>query len=97
MLNNPNPIVTDPVPAKIFDKLHVYSLNATQEADGTGMIYLELIPCNNSGEFAPVSEKITCPLSPATLQAIPELKTAFDAIIAAISPTKAWLNSQNNI
>jgi hypothetical protein len=97
MLNNPIPIVTEPIPAKIFDKLHPYSLHVIQESNGYGSIYLELIPCNASGEFAGISQKITCPLTSGILQAVPELQTAFDAVIAAIQPTKLWLDSQNNI
>jgi hypothetical protein len=30
MLTNPNPITTEPVAAKTFDKLHLYSLTAIQ-------------------------------------------------------------------
>ena len=97
MIDNPNPIVTSPVPSKTFDKLHPYYLSATQNIDGTGSITIELIPCNENGEVATTSEKITCPLSPEILQQVPELQTAFDTILAAIPATKAWLNSQNNI
>ena len=97
MINNPNPITTEPVPSKVFDKLHPYYLSVTQNIDGTGTIAIELIPCNENGEVAPVSEKIICPLTTDSLQAVPELQSAYNAVIAAIPATKAWLNSQNNI
>ena len=95
MLTNPNPIQTEPVPAKVFDKLHLYSLNAIQPTGDSGSITVELLPATDSGELATGDrvQRMSCPLYPA-LNEVPELATAFAAVIAAIPATQAWLAAQ---
>jgi hypothetical protein len=96
MLNNPTPLTTEPVPAKVFDKLHVYSLSAIQPTADSGSITVELLPATESGELASGDfiQRLTCPLNPA-IQEVPELAAAFAAVLAAIPATQAWLNQQN--
>ena len=96
MLTNPTPITTEPVPAKVFDKLHVYSLSAIQPTADSGSITVELLPATQSGELATGDnvQRISVPLYPA-MNDVPELAAAFAAIIAAIPATQSWLASQS--
>ncbi len=96
MLNNPTPLTTEPVPAKVFDKLHVYSLSAIQPTADSGSITVELLPATESGELASGDnvQRISAPLYPA-MSEVPELAAAFQAVLAAIPATQAWLNAQN--
>ena len=96
MLTNPNPIETPAVAAKVYDRLHVYSLSAIQPTADSGSITVELLPATADGELANGSlvQKMTAPLTPEIMVAVPELKAAFDAVIAAIPATQAYLASQ---
>jgi hypothetical protein len=96
MLDNPNPITVEPIPAKVFDKLHVYSLMAIQPSADSGSITVELLPATESGELATGDkvQRISAPLYPAITE-VPELAAAFQAVLAAIPATQAWLNAQN--
>ena len=96
MLTNPTPITTEPIPAKVFDKLHVYSLMAIQPTADSGSITVELLPATESGELATGDkvQRISAPLYPA-MSEVPELAAAFQAVLAAIPATQAWLNAQN--
>jgi uncharacterized protein YecA (UPF0149 family) len=96
MLTNPNPITTEPVEAKVYDRLHVYTLNAIQPTADSGSITVELLPATADGELANGSlvQKMTAPLTPEIMQAVPELAAAFQAVIAAIPATQAYLAAQ---
>jgi hypothetical protein len=96
MLTNPNPIQTEPVPAKTFDKLHLYSISAIHPTADTGSIQVELLPATAEGELATGDnvQRLSVSLYPALLE-VPELAAAFNAIVAAIPATQAWLASQN--
>lgn len=95
MLTNPNPIQTEPVPAKVYDKLHPYSLSVMHPTPDSGSVTIELLPATDSGELADGShvQRMSCPLYPA-LNEVPELAAAFAAVIAAIPATQAWLAAQ---
>lgn len=95
MLTNPNPITSEPLPAKVFDKLHVYSLSAIQPTADSGSITVELLPATADGELATGDrvQRISCPLYPA-MSEVPELAAAFAAVLAAIPATMAWLAAQ---
>jgi len=96
MLTNPTPITTEPVPAKVFDKLHLYSLSAIHPTPTTdsGSITVELLPATADGASGDKLQRLSCPLYPA-LAEVPELAAAFNAVLAAIPATQAWLASQN--
>lgn len=96
MLDNPNPITTEPVAAKVYDKLHLYSLSAIHPTTDSGSITCELLPCTSAGELATGDkvQRISCPLYPA-LSEVPELAAAFAAVLAAIPATQAWLAAQS--
>ena len=95
MLTNPTPITTEPVPAKVFDKLHLYSLSAIHPNQSSGSITCELLPATSSGELASGDnvQRLSVPLYPA-INEVPELAAAFAAVIAAIPATQAWLAAQ---
>jgi hypothetical protein len=95
MLNNPNPIEVPAVAAKVYDKLHLYSLQAIQPTGDSGSITVELLPATADGELATGDnvQRMSCPLYPAITE-VPELAAAFAAVIAAIPATQAWLASQ---
>ena len=95
MLTNPNPIQTEPVPAKVFDKLHLYSLSAMHPTTDSGSITVELLPATADGELATGDnvQRMSCPLYPA-INEVPELAAAFAAVIAAIPATQAWLAAE---
>jgi hypothetical protein len=96
MLTNPNPIETPAVAAKVYDKLHLYTLTAIQPTNDSGSITVELLPATADGELATGDnvQRMSCPLYPAITE-VPELAAAFAAVIAAIPATQAWLASQN--
>jgi hypothetical protein len=96
MLTNPNPIERPAVAAKVYDRLHVYSLNAIQPTAGSGSITVELLPATADGELAPGSlvQKMTAPITDEVLAAVPELAAAFQAVLAAIPATQAYLAQQ---
>jgi len=93
MLNNPNPIETPAVGAKVYDRLHVYTLSAIQPTTDSGSITVELLPATADGELANgwLVQKMTAPLNPEIMQAVPELAAAFEAVLAAIPATQAYL------
>ena len=96
MLTNPNPIETPAVAAKVYDRLHVYTLSAIQPTTESGSITVELLPATADGELANGSlvQKMTAPLDPQIMQAVPELAAAFAAVLAAIPAVLAWQAAQ---
>ena len=96
MLINPTPIETPAVAAKVFDKLHLYTLTAIQPTSDSGSITVELLPATADGELASGDkvQRMSCPLYPA-INEVPELAAAFAAVIAAIPATQAWLAAQS--
>jgi len=98
MLTNPTPIETPAVPAKVYDRLHVYTLSAIQPTADTGSITVELLPATADGELAPGSlvQRMSAPLTPDILAAVPELAAAFAAVLAAIPATQAYLAAQED-
>jgi hypothetical protein len=95
LLPNQTPIETPAVAAKVYDKLHLYSLTAIQPTGDSGSITVELLPATADGELASGDrvQRMSCPLYPA-LNEVPELAAAFAAVIAAIPATQAWLAAE---
>ena len=96
LLPNQTPIETPAVAAKVYDKLHLYSLSAIQPTADSGSITVELLPATESGELATGDkvQRMSCPLYPA-MNEVPELAAAFQAVLAAIPATQAWLAAQS--
>jgi hypothetical protein len=95
LLPNQTPIQTPAVAAKVYDKLHLYSLVAMHPDQNSGSITVELLPSTSAGELASGDnvQRMSCPLYPA-LNEVPELAAAFAAVVAAIPATQAWLAAQ---
>jgi hypothetical protein len=95
MLTNPNPITTEAVEAKVYDRLHVYTLSAIQPTADSGSITVELLPATAGGELATGDkvQRISVPLYPA-IDEVPELAAAFQAVLAAIPAVLAWQAAQ---
>jgi hypothetical protein len=95
LLPNQTPITTEAVAAKVYDKLHLYSLTAIQPTGDSGSITVELLPATADGELATGDnvQRVSCPLYPA-INEVPELAAAFAAVIAAIPATQAWLAAE---
>jgi hypothetical protein len=95
LLPNQTPIETPAVAAKVYDRLHLYSLTAIQPTGDSGSITVELLPATADGELATGDnvQRMSCPLYPA-INEVPELAAAFVAVIAAIPATQAWLAAQ---
>jgi hypothetical protein len=95
LLPNQTPIETPAVAAKVYDKLHLYSLVAMHPDQNSGSITVELLPSTSAGELASGDkvQRISCPLYPA-INEVPELAAAFAAVIAAIPATQAWLAAE---
>jgi hypothetical protein len=95
LLPNQTPIETPAVAAKVYDKLHLYTLTAIQPTGDSGSITVELLPATADGELASGDnvQRMSCPLYPA-LNEVPELAAAFAAVVAAIPATQAWLAAQ---
>ena len=95
LLPNQTPIETPAVAAKVYDKLHLYSLVAMHPTADSGSITVELLPATADGELATGDnvQRMSCPLYPA-LNEVPELAAAFAAVIAAIPATQAWLAAE---
>jgi hypothetical protein len=55
MLTNPTPIETPAVAAKVYDKLHLYSLTAIQPTGDSGSITVELLPSTSATANWPVA------------------------------------------
>jgi len=96
MLTNPTPIEVPAVAAKVYDRLHVYTLSAIQPTADSGSITVELLPATAGGELANGSlvQRMTAPLDPEIMAAVPELAAAFEAVLAAIPATQAYLAAQ---
>ena len=95
LIPNQTPIETPAVAAKVYDKLHLYSLVAMHPDQNSGSITVELLPSTSAGELASGDnvQRMSCPLYPA-LNEVPELAAAFAAVIAAIPATQAWLAAE---
>ena len=95
LLPNQTPIETPAVAAKVYDKLHLYSLVAMHPTADSGSITVELLPSTSAGELASGEnvQRLSVPLYPA-LNEVPELAAAFQAVIAAIPAVQAWLAAE---
>lgn len=93
-ISNPAPIELPPVPAKVYNKLHVLSLTARQPTATRGNITFKLIPTTEDGEFAnqELVKHYDAPLYP-TAEEVPELAAVFEAINAAIPAVINWLET----
>lgn len=99
MIPNPTPVITDPVPSKTYDELWIYSLTAISPTVDSGRISIELLPYNRTlNELGPSDAKVAISTDRffQALQEVPELAAAFNAVIAAVPATRAWIEAQQD-
>jgi hypothetical protein len=95
MLTNPTPITHRTRPSQNLRQAPPLQLTAIQPTGDSGSITIELLPATADGELATGDnvQRMSCPLYPA-INEVPELATAFAAVIAAIPATQAWFAAQ---
>lgn len=91
MITNPTPLETPAVEAKVYTKLHVAELHAISPTTTSGVLAVRLRPATDSGELAPkeLEQFHRIALFP-TMNEVPELAAAFQAVLAAIPAVIAW-------
>jgi hypothetical protein len=94
------PVNVPAAPAKTFSILWIRSLQITApDPNGEGSLYLETLPMSTSKELfwgnGP-SELRVNELYRA-MQEVPELASAFAAILQAVGPVKAWITEQERL
>ena len=97
MIDNPTPVIVPPSAAQTYPQLWTYALNVMLPSTDSGRIRMELLPYNEAD--GKIAENI-----PATVletdqfwlahAEVPELKTAMDAILAAVGPMNVWMDEQ---
>lgn len=97
MIQAEQTITIPSVAEKTFSEQWVYNLIVHAPSPTSGRVSVELLPYNSqTGELGP-SEYIqsfsTDKLWEA-IQEVPEMATAFNAVIAAVPAMKAWLTAQ---
>ena len=96
MLLFDEPIVAPPAPQKVFPIVWIRNLQIqAHDPMGEGKLYLEIIPMAEDREllYSGTIEIKSDTLYQA-MQEVPELAQAFAAILAAVKPTKAWIDAQ---
>lgn len=99
LINHPNPLEIPAVPARVFPHVWLYSVIASVPSMDSGSIRIETLPCNmETGEIAPgdyMAPLATDRLWDAVAQ-VPEVAAAMSAILAAVGPLHAWIESQSS-
>lgn len=93
-----NPTVIPSVSEKLFSDLWLYNINIHSPAINSGRIHIEALPYNpDAQEIGPSSglEVISTDLLFQAVYNVPEVATAFNAIIDAIVPLREWIAIQN--
>lgn len=92
------PIEKPAVPSKIYDAVWLYNLIATCPTITTGGATLEILPFNSqTGEIGPSNLGFTITTNDlfTAVAQVPEVQTAFTAVLNCILPLKAWVDAQN--
>ena len=85
---------------KVFDQLFVYNLVVHAPSASTGKIRIELLPFDSkTGDLGPSSNMLTVETNELwkCVEEVPEVQTAFGAIIAAIPAVKTWVAAQEEL
>ena len=96
MLLFDEPIVAPPAPQKVYPIVWIRNLQIqAHDPTGEGKLYLEIVPMAEDREllYSGTIEVKTDTLYQA-MSEVPELAQAFAAILAAVKPTKAWIDAQ---
>jgi hypothetical protein len=95
-INRDNPITEPAVPEKTYPHNWVYKLNISAPDTSSATVRFALIPYNyNTKELHPqgleYTEILDCDDLFTAIDEVPEVATAYNAIINAIEPLKTWL------
>ena len=99
MLLFDQPIVAPPKEPKVYPIVWIRNLQIqAHDPTGEGKLYLEIVPMAEDREllYSGTIEIKTDTLYQA-MNEVPELAQAFGAILAAVKPLKAWIDSQKEL
>ena len=97
MIPSEQPVTVPAVAEKTFDQQWVYNLIVHAPTPTSGRVSIELLPYNaQSGELGPSDLMVTMSTDKLweAIAAVPEMAAAFEAVIAAVPPMKAWIATQ---
>jgi len=97
MIQSEETIVIPPVQAKSYNSLWIYNLSFHAPTPQNGRMKAEFLPYNEvTKEIGPADYLQTVQTDKLwqAVEAVPEVKTAFEAIVAAVGPLKAWIKAQ---
>jgi hypothetical protein len=97
MIQAEQTITIPAVPQKTFGEQWVFNLVVQAPTPTSGSVSIELLPYNSqTGEIGPLdlSKSISTDKLWEAIQEVPEMATAFNAVIAAVPPMKAWIESK---
>jgi len=93
-ISAPNPVTIPSTEAKVYPNLWIYNLNLHSPSTGVGTIKAEFLPYNAAnGDIAPGSyvQKLSTNDLWAAVQEVPEVATAYAAILNCVAPLTAWV------
>ena len=97
MLFFDEPIIEPPKDQKSFPIIWIRNLRiAAHDPAAEGSVYLELLPMSENGElfWGNGSIQITSTRLFQAINEVPELAAAYQAILSAVKPLQAWVESQ---
>jgi len=97
MIPSDQPVTIAPTQSKTYDSLWIYNLSFHAPATNSGNMKAEFLPYNaQSKEIGPSEylQTVSTDKLWEAVEAVPEVRDAFNAIIAAVGPLKAWVKSQ---
>lgn len=88
------PIEREAVTAKTFDRMWLTSLVVLKPSPQTeGKVVIEWQPMSLDGELFPQTNRIECDTLFAAIAAVPEIATAFNAVMQAVIPLKTYVET----
>ena len=93
-----NPTIVPSVSEKVFSDLWLYNINIHSPSTNSGRIHIEALPYNpDAQEIGPSSglEVISTDLLFQAVYSVPEVASAYAAIVNAIVPLREWIAIQN--
>lgn len=100
MIPSDQPVTIAPTPAKSFDSLWIYNLSFHAPTTDSGNMKAEFLPYNGKTKEIGPSEYLQTVSTDKlweAVEAVPEVRVAFEAIIAAVGPLKAWVKAQSGV
>ena len=97
MIPSDQPLTIAPTQLKTYDSLWIYNLSFHAPTTDSGNMKAEFLPYNaQSKEIGPSEylQTVSTDKLWEAVEAVPEVRDAFNAIIAAVGPLKAWVKSQ---